>query len=182
MPFIRHTKNTQRTAPFTSAHKLSNKTVVPLFIKKNTAIRKKCLTLPLLFLAILERIEHAASSALERNIEHESTSSLFSADLENSYTGVEDDIPDVHENRWTDLGRPWSRSYSKFRRILKKLLRAQDVDEETVENWKVTKKSRIPHAHPCVFPHFLHICKNTALWAFKHMPLVVFCLLLIVRG
>jgi len=84
--------------------------------------------------SILERIEHAASSALERNVEHEGTSSLFSADLENSYTGVEDDVPDVHENRWTDLGRPWSRSYSKFRRILKKLLRAQDVDEETVEH------------------------------------------------
>jgi len=84
--------------------------------------------------SILERIEDAASSALERNIEHEGTSSLFSADLERSYTGVEDDVPDVHEERWTDLGRPWSRSYSKFRRILKKLLRAQDVDEETVEH------------------------------------------------
>jgi len=91
--------------------------------------------------AILERIEDAASSALERNIEHEGTSSLFSADLERSYTGVEDDVPDVHEERWTDLGRPWSRSYSKFRRILKKLLRAQDVDEETVEHAQVVKNS-----------------------------------------
>ena len=66
---------------------------------------------------------------------------MFSADLERSYTGVEDDVPDVHEERWTDLGRPWSRSYSKFRRILKKLLRAQDVDEETVEHAQVVKNS-----------------------------------------
>lgn len=85
---------------------------------------------------IMKKIEIAASSAVHRNVEYgdhgDGASSLFSTDLENSYTGVEEDIPDVHENRWTDLGRPWSRSYSKFRRILKKLLRAQDVDEDTV--------------------------------------------------
>lgn len=83
---------------------------------------------------LLNKIDDAANSAVERNIELEHTNSLFAADLERSETGVEGDTPDVHERRWTDKGRPWTRSYSKFRRILKKLLRAQDVDEDAVDN------------------------------------------------
>lgn len=90
---------------------------------------------------LLSKIESMAAFTAEmasttglRNLENGEDTALFSVDVDTAFIDTDDAHPDPEEQRWTEMGRPWTRGYSKFRRVLKKMLQAQEIDDQIISD------------------------------------------------